>query len=72
MQDDGSLGGKFWAKAVGLIILIGIAAMIFFIIVGNAWARFGFLGMLIVIFGVFLIFAYISDRRKIKEAEEYM
>ena len=72
MQDDGSLGGKFWAKAVGLIILIGIAAMTFFIIVGNAWARFGFLGMLIVIFGVFLIFAYISDRRKIKEAEEYM
>jgi hypothetical protein len=71
VNDDGSLGGKFWAKIVGLIILIGIAAMIFFIIVGNVWARSGFLGVMIVVFGTFLVFAYISDRRKQKEAEEY-
>ena len=72
MEDDGSLGGKFWAKAVGLIILIGIAAMIFFIFIGNVWARSGFIGVMVVIFGAFLIIAYISDRKKIKESEEYM
>lgn len=72
MEDDGSLGGKFWLKVVGMIIVIGIAAAIFFLIVGAAWARMGFLGMLIVVFGAFLVFAYISDRRKQKEAEEYM
>jgi hypothetical protein len=71
VEDDGSLGGKFWAKVVGLIILIGIAAMIFFIIVGNVWARSGFIGVLVVVFGTFLIFAYISDRKKQKEAEEW-
>jgi F0F1-type ATP synthase assembly protein I len=71
VEDDGSLGGKFWLKAVGLIILIGIAAMIFFIIVGNVWARSGFLGVMIVVFGTFLVFAYISDRKKQKEAEEW-
>ena len=72
MNDDGSLGGAFWAKTVGVIVVIGIAAMIFFIIIGNAWARFGFLGAMVVLFGAFLIIAYISDRRKIKESEEYM
>jgi len=72
VNEDGSLGGKFWAKAVGLIIVIGIAAMIFFILIGNAWARFGFLGVLVLVFGTFLVIAYISDRRKIKESEEYM
>jgi uncharacterized membrane protein HdeD (DUF308 family) len=72
INEDGSLGGKFWAKVVGVIILIGIAAMIFFIIVGNVWARSGFLGVLVVVFGAFLLIAYFSDRRKQKEAEEYM
>ena len=71
MEDDGSLGGKFWAKVFGLIILIGIAAIFFFIIVGNVWARSGFLGVLVIIFGTFLVFAYISDRKKQKEAEEW-
>lgn len=71
MNEDGSLGGKFWAKVVGLIILIGIAAMIFFIIVGNVWARSGFIGVMVVVFGTFLVFAYISDRKKQKEAEEW-
>ena len=71
VNEDGSLGGKFWAKMVGLIILIGIAAMIFFIIVGNVWARSGFIGVMVVIFGTFLVFAYISDRKKQKEAEEW-
>ena len=72
MNEDGSLGGKFWAKTVGAIIVIGIAAMIFFILIGNVWARGGFLGVLILVFGTFLVIAYISDRRKIKESEEYM
>jgi uncharacterized membrane protein HdeD (DUF308 family) len=72
VNEDGSLGGRFWAKVVGGIVVIGIAAMIFFIIIGNVWARSGFLGMLVVLFGAFLVIAYIGDRRKQKEAEEYM
>ena len=67
MNDDGSLGGAFWAKMVGAIILIGIAAMIFFIILGSVWETWGFLGFLVVTFGAFLLIAYISDKRKQRE-----
>jgi len=35
VEDDGSLGLGFWAKVVGVIVLVGIVAMIVFGLIGR-------------------------------------
>ncbi len=69
-QDDGSLGFRFWAKVVGVIVLGGIVAMIVFGLIGWAWYTWGLVGMFIFFCAILLGVAYIFDRRAQKRAEE--
>jgi bacteriorhodopsin len=70
VQDDGSLNTSFWLKAVGVIVLGGIAAMIVFAVIGWAWYTWGFVGMFLLVCVILFGVAWIFDRRSQKQAEE--
>ena len=60
------LGSKFWLALIGGALAICIGALLLFVLVGAAWARWGGLGALI-FFGVLLVaVGYIYDRRQAK------
>ncbi len=46
MEDEG-LGAKFWFGMIGLILAIGIGAILLFWLVSAAWYRWGFIGGLL-------------------------
>ena len=66
MEDDGSLGPKFWLGLMGMILGGVIAAVLLFVIFGAAWYAWGFFGTLILFGGILLIWAWIYDRRQTK------
>lgn len=63
MEDDGSLGGRFWASVLGVCLAIGIGGFLLFWFVGAAWERWGAFGALIFLGAVLLLVAWIYDRR---------
>ena len=69
MEDDGSLGGKFWLKVVGIVVACGVGAMLLFVFFGAAWARWGGLGAIILFGAVLLLFAWIYDRRQTRPSD---
>ncbi|TMM24448.1 MAG: hypothetical protein E6F97_04220 [Actinobacteria bacterium] len=70
MEDDGSLGGKFWLKVFGIVVACGVGAAIVFILLGGAWARFGALGAIILFGALLLGFAWIYDRRQTRPYDD--
>ena len=70
MDNDGSLGGRFWASVIGVCLAIGIGGFLLFWFVGAAWARWGAFGALLVLGAVLLLIAYIHDRRATRSYEE--
>jgi len=66
MEDDGSLGGKFWLKVFGIVLACGIGAVIVFLLFSAAWAKWGFLGGIIAFGAVLLFIAWLYDRRQTK------
>jgi uncharacterized membrane protein HdeD (DUF308 family) len=70
MDNDGSLGGRFWASVLGICLLVGVGGFLLFWFVGAAWARWGFFGMIIVLGGALLLVAYIFDRRATRTYED--
>jgi len=70
MENDGSLGGRFWASVLGVCLAVGVGGFLLFWFVGAAWARWGFFGGLLVLGGVLLLVAYIYDRRATRRYEE--
>ena len=66
---DMDLGGKFWLLAIGGAIACGIAGLLLFLFIGNAWARWGFLGMFLFMSAVALGIGWIVDRRSQKRYE---
>jgi hypothetical protein len=70
MEDDGSLGTGFWLKLCGTIIGLGIAGLIFFILITDVWYAWGFMAALIFVGAVLGTGIYIADRRKQREYEE--
>ena len=68
MEDEG-LGGKFWFKLIGIVILGGIGAMILFLLVTSAWYRWGGIGAIIFFSLLVLIWGWIYDKRHEKEYE---
>ena len=66
MENDGSLGAKFWFGFMGMILGGVIAAALLFIIFGAAWYAWGFFGVLAFMTVVGLGFGYASDRREKK------
>lgn len=73
MADDSmeaGMGGNFWLKVIGLIVLGGIAAMLVFLIFEAVWYRWSLLGAIVVFTGVLLLIAYIGDRRSQRQYED--
>ena len=64
-NDDG-LGGKFWLGFVGVSIACFFGAILVFIFIGNAWARWGFLGMFLVLSVIALAIGWFMDRKRAK------
>ena len=48
MEEEG-LGGKFWLLLILGAITCAFVGLLFFIFLGNAWARWGFFGMFLVL-----------------------
>jgi predicted lipid-binding transport protein (Tim44 family) len=71
MENDGSLGIKFWVGFMGMILAGVIAAVVLFIIFGAAWYAWGFFGVLAFITVVGLVFGWASDRRAKKQRAEF-
>jgi membrane protein implicated in regulation of membrane protease activity len=63
MDDDEGLGGKFWLTFIGGAIACTIAGVLLFLLIGSAWARWGFLGMFLLLSAILLAFGWIVDRR---------
>ena len=57
------LGGKFWLAFIGGAIACVFAGLILFLILGNAWARWGFFGMFLLMAVIFLAIGWFMDRR---------
>ena len=57
------LGGKFWLLFVGGAIACALAGLLLFVLIGNAWARWGFFGMFIALAVVSLAIGWIIDRK---------
>ena len=60
-MDD--LGGRFWLKLIGMAILLGIAGILLFTLIGFAWYAWGAIGTLAFFFAVLALFAWLADRR---------
>ena len=60
------LGGKFWLLFIGGAIACAFAGLLLFILIGNAWARWGFFGMFLFLAVVSLAIGWIFDRRNKK------
>jgi hypothetical protein len=56
-------GFGFWLKMAGVIVLIGIACLVFFLLLDVAWAAWGGFGALLAVGAVLLLVAWIYDRR---------
>ena len=70
MDNDGSLGGRFWASVLGVCLAIGIGGFLLFWFVGAAWARWGGFGAILVLGAVLLLVAWIYDRRATRTYDE--
>ena len=62
MAEDG-LGGKFWLMFIGGAIACAFAGLLFFLVLGNAWARWGFFGMFLFLAVLALVVGWIMDHR---------
>ena len=70
MDDDEGLGARFWWKLVGLVVLGGIAAALFFIFISEAWVRWGGLGVILLTFLIIGALSYVHDKRVQREYAE--
>ncbi len=71
MENDGSLGAKFWLGFMGMILAGVIGAALLFIIFGAAWYAWGFFGVLAFITVAGLVFGWAFDRREKKRHSEF-
>ena len=58
------LGGKFWLLFIGGAIACVVAGLVLFLVIGSAWARWGFLGMFIALSAIMLAIGWVFDRRE--------
>ena len=64
------LGKNFWWKTAGIVIGLGILGLLSMLIFTGLIARFGAIAALIIIFGILMVIAYRSDKKKQREYDE--
>jgi hypothetical protein len=57
------VGGRFWIGLVAGLVGVGIAVIVGFAVFGAALAAWGFLGAMLFLFAVLIMFGWIHDRR---------
>ena len=67
---DEGLGARFWLKAFGVILLIGIGGLILFSFIGMAWYAWGFLGTFVFVVAVLALIAWIYDRQHARRYDD--
>jgi hypothetical protein len=60
------LGGKFWFGVIGVVVGICLAAWLGFLIIGWAWASWGFFGAMFLFAVIAIGGAWLYDRREAK------
>jgi len=63
MADDTGLGGKFWLALIGGAIACCFGAVLVALLLGNAWARWGYFGLFLFLAAVSLAIGWVMDRR---------
>ena len=66
---DMDLGAKFWLKFIAGAIACAVAAVLVFLLVGAAWARWGFFVMFLLLGAVLLGIGWVFDRRERKRRD---
>lgn len=56
------LGAGFWLKTIGVVVAMGIAGLVLFLILGMAWYAWGLLGAFLFVVAVLVGIAWIYDR----------
>jgi hypothetical protein len=69
MKEEG-LGLKFWLAMIGIVVAIGVGGLIFFLIFTRAVYAWGFLGAVMALGLVFIVFAWLHDRRQKRRWDE--
>ena len=64
------LGKNFWWKTVGIVIGLGLLGLLSMWIFTGLIYRFGAIAALIIIFGILMVIAYRSDKKKQHQYEE--
>ena len=65
-DNDEGLGGKFWLGFIAVSIACFFGGILVFIFIGNAWARWGFLGMFLILAAISLAIGWFMDRKREK------
>jgi hypothetical protein len=63
-MEEEKLGGKFWLAIIGGAIACAVAGVLVLLLIGTAWARWGFFGMFLVLSAVLLFVGWQADRRE--------
>ncbi len=71
VSDENDLGGKFWLLIIGGAIACAVIGVIGLLLIGAAWARWGFLGMFLVLSLILLGIGWMSDRREQKRRSSF-
>lgn len=70
MDNDGSLGWRFWGSVLGVCLAVGVGGFLLFWLVGAAWYRWGAFGALLFLGAMLLLGAWIHDRRATRTYED--
>jgi len=63
--------GLFWLLIIGGAIACAVVGVIGLLLIGAAWARWGFLGMFLVLSLILLGIGWMSDRREQKRRSSF-
>ena len=64
------LGKRFWWQTLGIVVGVGVLALLSVLVLDRLVYRFGAIAALLIAFGVGMIIAYRSDKKKQREYEE--
>jgi hypothetical protein len=70
-REDG-LGGGLWLKFIGVLLLGAIGSILVFVLIANAWAKWGLFGGILFFGAILLAIAWVGDRRSQRRYEDVL